>query len=114
MCIYSFRLYRPEYISDADIRHAQSHNMPLMGPALPQPAMTSNPAYPPDRSVIVLNNQKPSKKKSKFDSFSFRNIKRHKSVEPTRQFTISYKNDGHLDLESAYDLKKEDEFKRYY
>ncbi|CAO3663706.1 hypothetical protein CU097_010464 [Rhizopus azygosporus] len=115
MCIYSFRLFRPEYISDADIRHAQSYNMPLMGgpPAIPQPAMINNPAapggpYPPDRSVIVLNNAKPSKRTK---DFSFRNIKKSirnkKIVEPLRkdsQFSIGFKlsPDGKIiDIESA-------------
>lgn len=115
MCIYSFRLFRPEYISDADIRHAQSYNMPLMGgpPAIPQPAMINNPAapggpYPPDRSVIVLNNTKPSKRTK---DFSFRNIRKSirnkKIVEPLRrdsQFSIGFKlsPDGKIiDIESA-------------
>ncbi|KAI9283235.1 hypothetical protein BY458DRAFT_495867 [Sporodiniella umbellata] len=110
MCIYSFRLYRPEYISDADIRHAQAHHLPLMGPSLPQPAMASNPPgslYPPDRSVIVLNNQKPSSKKSPLDSFkksrlgSFR--PHSKRVKPLD-----------LENESGIHLCSTSEFEKYY
>lgn len=73
-----------------------------MGPggglAMPPPAMINNGGvagaggpFPPDRSVIVLNNQKPrSKSVKKKDTFSFRNIK--KSIVPSSSITPMQEN----------------------
>ena len=59
------------------------------GVAMPPPAMINNGAgagpFPNDRSVIVLNNQKPRSKSTKKKEFSFRNIK--KSIVPSSAIT---------------------------
>ncbi|KAG2198757.1 hypothetical protein INT47_010543 [Mucor saturninus] len=86
LCIYRFSLYRREYQTSADFAHYRE-GMPMMTGAnvnIPQAAIINgNPNIPPgatfpnDRSIIVLNNQKPrSKSNKKKEAFSFRNIKK--------------------------------------
>ncbi|GAA5799679.1 hypothetical protein HPULCUR_005096 [Helicostylum pulchrum] len=92
-CIYSFSVFRREYATEADFRDNMNHRdsgMPMMGVNVnvpPAAMLNGNPglpgAYPNDRNVIVLNNQKPRSKttKKKKEVFSFRNIK--KSIVPS-------------------------------
>ncbi|KAI8083868.1 hypothetical protein BDF21DRAFT_438020 [Thamnidium elegans] len=91
-CIYSLSVFRRDNPTSADFRDHMNHRepgVPMMGVNVnvPQAAiLNGNPglpgAYPNDRNVIVLNNQKPrSKTTKKKEVFSFRNIK--KSIVPS-------------------------------